>query len=318
MQKLTLAIVGRQAGDCTLPFVGFVIVIGLAQLERVELAIILLQVLPFCFILSTILQIEIQLVRTGAVEIFIITLPLLGHADLQGFERILNRRAEQLVCIIILRINPKIRVTNNIIGIGFLYTIVQLLIVLIVPRQVRPGMGLGGYFGILVQRYRSAQILPIDQTGRTPAAVLQLQRDALRAGDGCKAVVTDPALLRIHADGLHGVGDLCPDLIDIRRSVQAVEGVGRCDRNGVVVPTGAAGFRGRSGIIGRTGRLGRIEQAVGIGRFVGPPIIIRIRFLHAVVQQRGGIIDGISCRPGLVDEQILPDSLPAILCGQGL
>ena len=180
VQQLARAIVGRQAGELARPA-------GALQIDGIG-GRALVQRCPAVFNCrrSGILQGEAQLVRAGAVMIVKIILPILAHADLQGFERIRELRFELHGCRFVLPVIAEIRVTNNIIGIGFLYTIVQLLIVLIVPRQVRPGMGLGGYFGILVQRYRSAQIVPNRQFGLIPAAVLQLQRDALRAGDGCK------------------------------------------------------------------------------------------------------------------------------------
>ena len=87
--------------------------------------------------------------------------------------------------------------------------------------------------------------------------------------------------------------------------------------DGVRIPTSVANLRGPSGTVGRAGRFGRGGQTVGVGRFVGPHIIIRIRFLHTVVQQRGGIID-VACLLGLVDEQVLPGILPVIAFVQGL
>ena len=355
LQKRTRAIVGRQAGERARPS------IRCAQLDLITASIVLAQLTPLSRTLSSILQIENQLIAgevivlgilrafgaSAALSVFgasallsvfaasavistfgasRITLPVLGHADLQGFERIRGYQMRRII--------GRLRITLE--RIDFPYLIFDLLIFLIVFRQVRPGMGLLGYSGLIgysriLDQRKLVQFRPV----LTSNSILQPKRDAVRAGDVGKVSIF-PYLLSRHADGLHGVGDLCPDLFDIRVSIQAVEGVGHFGRSsaavpgrvaiptraaasdGVLIPTSVASLRGPSGTVGRAGRFGRGGQTVGVGRFVGPHIIIRIRFLHTVVQQRGGIIDGIVCRFGLVDEQVLPDSLPVIPCCQTL
>ena len=213
VQQIVRAIVGREAGERAGPAIGSVQLDGVGGRALVQRRPAGLHRRR-----SGVLQGEAQAVRTGAVAIVKVALPILGHADLQRLERVRDGRYE--ASFLVRRGSMHAGVAT--VRVGLHHAIVDPLIVLVVLRQAAPVGVLGVFAGILVQRNRIAHVRP----GDFIRGVLQLQRDAARSGDAAEAAVAAPGLGRLHAGHLHVVGHGHIDLIHVHATVQAGERAG--------------------------------------------------------------------------------------------